>query len=152
MNWKRDLAYNPETGVFTWLVSYNQVKVGDEAGYILNIGYRMICKKLAHHLAWFFVHGEWPLSQIDHINGDRLDNRIVNLRLATWGQNARNAKLRVDNRLGVKGIRITPSGRYEARLAVDRKCLQIGTFLTLEDAVKALKEKRNLLHGEFARH
>lgn len=93
---KEFLDYNPETGVFRWKSALgNRIKIGDVAGTVHNDGYRclQIAGKsyLTHRLAWLFVFGEWPKDQIDHINGDRSDNRISNLRDVTHRENTQNA-------------------------------------------------------------
>jgi hypothetical protein len=97
---RRILAYDPDTGDFRWRLrsdrdhSWNMRHVGGLAGSTLPIGYRYvnIRKKLllAHRLAWLWMTGQWPVDQIDHINGDRVDNRWCNLRLATQKQNSAN--------------------------------------------------------------
>jgi len=91
---KTYLRYDQETGVFTWRISTGSVCAGSEASHVGTEGYRRIRlrKRIyeAHRLAWFYVYGEWPKGCIDHINGDRLDNRIANLRDTTKVENARN--------------------------------------------------------------
>ena len=83
------VSYNPGTGEFTRLVRLAQRhQVGDRADFPINFGpmqgYRRLGldsrRFLAHRLAWLYVHGEWPSMHIDHINGDKGDNRIANLR------------------------------------------------------------------------
>lgn len=86
------LRYDPDTGKLHWVVSRGRVKAGDEAGshqhgYIyIRINSR---RYKAHRLAWVLTYGEWPKHQIDHINGDKADNRISNLRSLTHQENAR---------------------------------------------------------------
>ena len=92
---KQLLIYDPVTGVFINRVTRNsQALIGNEAGTNHPDGYRHMkinhkCY-LAHRLAWLYVHGEWPDGQIDHINGNRKDNRIENLRLVCNKQNSEN--------------------------------------------------------------
>ena len=99
-------------GVFVWKKFTNgRVSVGSQAGSIIKKRYAMIhingkCY-LSHRLAWFYVHGKWPKGWIDHINHDRLDNRIENLRDATPSQSA-------CNRRGDKG-RSLPKGVYKKK-------------------------------------
>jgi hypothetical protein len=91
---REQLDYNPETGEFRWKVPRNGVIVGAKAGTDCHDGYisiRIFGKRyMAHRLAWLHHYGEWPIGGLDHINGQRWDNRIVNLRLATPKQSAAN--------------------------------------------------------------
>src|SRR5580704_1773693 len=105
---KTVLDYDPLTGVFRWRIRPRQRACSEIAGSVNSYGYRMICvaQKIyrAHRLAWFYVYGEWPTNEIDHINGKKDDNRIVNLRLADKQKNQANSKRRSTNTTGFKGI------------------------------------------------
>lgn len=102
----RHISYDPATGVFT------RLRNGRRADTLMTIGYRRVRlnvgkhqhEMLAHRLAWLFLHREWPENEIDHINGDKSDNRAANIRHVTRKQNARNLSLRSDNRSGVAGV------------------------------------------------
>jgi hypothetical protein len=95
---KERLHYEPETGVFTWLIGQRQ---GQVVGFNANDGYMQISPVVQrgekpkfyvlHRMAWFCVNGFWPPEEIDHINGDRSDNRICNLRLASKFQDKINS-------------------------------------------------------------
>lgn len=141
---KRLLDYNPETGVFTRLVgiTYNS-PLGSEAGSIAIIGYRYICllgsKYLAHRLAWFYVHGVWPNGEIDHINGDRADNRIGNLRVVTHAENQHNTPK-------AKGYYRREYGRWSADIKVNNVKIRLGTFPTEADARAAYLEAKKIYH------
>lgn len=108
MNWNDIFKYND--GNLIWNVSTsNRVKVGDKAGNIRKDGYKEIKvnnkRYLVHRLIWEIHYGYISKDkQIDHINGIRSDNRIENLRLVTNGQNQLNSKLRLSNKIGIKGI------------------------------------------------
>lgn len=93
---KEWLSYDPETGVFTWLKYRRNIKKGDVAGCINQKGYLYIGLQgklyRANRLAWFYVHGVMPTGQIDHIDGDRINNRIANLRDVDGFTNQQNRK------------------------------------------------------------
>src|SRR5690606_17410776 len=102
------LDYDKDSGVFRWKVATaHRTIVGEEAGTINQNGYRIIrvdaCRYRAHRLAWFHVHGEWPSDFVDHQNGNKLDNRISNLREADKRQNAQNSRRPRSNTSGFKG-------------------------------------------------
>jgi HNH endonuclease len=153
------LHYDPETGVFTRLErSTNSVSVGDAAGGLDDHGYiriRVDGKKYrAHRLAWLYMTGEWPRSQIDHRNLKRSDNRWRNLRSATNGQNRSNARLNRNSTTGLKGVyRDHRCSRklWEARISADGRTIRLGGFFTREEAHQARQRVAKNLHGEFAR-
>lgn len=134
----------------------NQVNAGDEAGGVNTCGYVSVSikdrKYPVHRLIWV-MHENEPVEFIDHINRDRRDNRIENLRAATNAENTRNAGIRKDNTSGVKGV----SWRRQNRKWSGKVCFQgqqyhAGYFETKEECAKAVQELRNRLHGEFACH
>src|SRR5690349_20811660 len=106
------LSYDAITGQFTWRVSKGlRVRAGGNAGFVAqgaNTGYVIIGidgrQYRAHRLAWFYVTGEWPPDEIDHINGNRADNRWANLRPATVAENQRNRAKSKRNTSGYKGV------------------------------------------------
>lgn len=87
---------------------------------------------------------------VDHIDRDRLNNRRANLRHCTQAENSRNTKLGKNNTSGAKGVSNTPTGRWRARITVDRREIRIGTFDTVEEAGAAYDAIARKLHGEFA--
>lgn len=89
--------------------------------------------------------------EVDHINRDGLDNRVVNLRLCTHMENMRNRRARYDNAYGLKGVTRLRSGRFEAQIGCDGKNHKLGQFTTPEDAHAAYVRAALELHGEFAR-
>lgn len=89
--------------------------------------------------------------EVDHIDGDSLNNQRDNLRLATGAQNRRNVGVRSDNALGIKGVGLNGSG-YRARVKFEGKSFFLGRFATPELADAAVRAERERLHGEFARH
>lgn len=146
------LAYDPETGVFTWLQrTSTKVHIGDEAGGLTSDGYRRI--KLdggwikSHILAWFYVTGRWPTYEIDHINGLPLDNRFANLRDEPHSVNMRN--MVAPNRNSTTGFRgVSPSnGRWLARIKVHGRQHHLGVFSTPEEAHAAYLRAKAEHHG-----
>ena len=152
------LAYDPETGIFTWKIANSRcVKVGQIAGARSTVGYWEVRwnggrSQKAHRVAWLYVHGRWPNGYIDHINGDRGDNRIANLREATNAENVANAPPRSDNTSGIKGVYWD---RRRSRWAV--RVRRRGypdyhvSFGTLEEARLARLAKAQEIFGDFAR-
>jgi hypothetical protein len=105
----------------------------------------------AQRLIWKWMTGQDPVDQIDHADGDKLNNCWSNLRSASRGQNLYNSKLRSDNPSGVKGVRLTRDGRWLARITVNGEQLYLGLYDSIELAAKAVKQARSKMHGKFAR-
>ena len=154
------LVYEPETGIFKWIdrpsVHMAHDKVGTRAGFIGASGYRYIKyrRKLhrEHRLAYEFVFGSIPEGmEIDHMDGDRANNRISNLRLATHQQNLANCKNRKNNTSGRKGVTRHFDGRWRAKIMVDGETLHLGLFHAIEDAAAAYSKAASEHFGEFAR-
>lgn len=143
------LEYNPITGNLHWKVSRgNGVKIGDIAGHFHYTGYiKLMCKgerHQAHRIVWLMAYGCFPSSALDHINHNRSDNRLCNLRMATRTQNNRNARLRKDNKTGVPGVNfIKRLGKWRADIRVNTKTIYLGLFMHWFDAVCARKAAQN---------
>ena len=151
---KYHLYYDPETGEFIWVrPTNNGINAGDIAGHIDDSkGYVTISlfgqHYYAHNLAWFYVYGVWK--RIDHKNGHGINNKLLNLRPATTQQNNRNARVRIDNILQIKGV--TKMGvKYIARIFVDGRSIYLGSHDTIEEAVNARREAELKYFGEFSR-
>lgn len=149
------LHYDLDTGVFRWRVrAAANVKEGDIAGCINGTGYRYIVingkMHRAHRLAWFWVKGKWPAGDIDHINGDKDDNRLVNLRVVTNSQNQKNAKINSRNTTGVAGVSLR-SGKFIARITHEGRRVSLGSFGTLIEAAEARRDAE-LLYGYHENH
>lgn len=152
------LAYCPTTGVFHWKTSPSKsVRSGDIAGTKHPDGYVVIGYKgrayLAHRLAWFFMTGELPTTDIDHADGEGLNNRFSNLRLANEAENLWNRKLCTRNKSGVKGVCWYAAGqKWAAQIRKNGVKHFLGYFEDISVAEKVVREARNRLHGEFANH
>lgn len=154
------LNYDPETGVFTWIKNTTlRNLIGKTAGCKdLRSGHKRIIIRIdselhmAHRLAWLYMTDEWPPSLVDHINGNGLDNRWANLRLASVAQNMANSKARVDNKSGIKGVQQqkNKSSTWMARITVNRKNIYIGTYATKQEAHQAYLAAAKKYHGDFA--
>lgn len=138
------LRCNEHTGKISWLISPgNQVHIGDEAGYINLDGYREIrlygkCY-LAHRLMYLHMIGEFP-EMMDHINGDRSDNRWCNLRKTTRLENAHNACMQKNNTSGITGVH-WPKNRKKCRARIYRngKQIHLGYFGTGAEGEAAVR-------------
>jgi hypothetical protein len=136
------LAYDKHTGVFTWKIpprSRPDICVGDIAGGIHSrLGYRYIAGYRASRLAWFFVYGKWPAEQIDHIDHNKANDSIANLRELTAAENAQNKnKPYKNNKLGVMGVVLSKSGLFTSSLKLNGVCIKLGRFKSSEEAHEA---------------
>jgi hypothetical protein len=154
---KELLDYDPNTGVFTWRVSTtNRVRVGGVAGTVHPQGYRQIRVDgrihKAHRLAWLWMTGDWPLDQIDHINGVRADNRLANLRPATQSQNSANMRKHATSKSGYKGVSWSADrAKWQAAIKVNGLKHFLGRFTDPAAAHAAYVAAAEKHFGEFAR-
>ncbi len=150
------LNYDPATGHFVRLrKTSNNMNVGDRAGSFDGL-YEKIGllgrRYYSHRLAWFYTGKCWPPAEIDHINGDKTDNRLDNLRLATRSQNVANRKVLKTNKTGIKGV-CWDSRRCKwiAQCMVDGRNEFLGAFDTSSDAHSAYSHRAKQVHGNFVR-
>lgn len=134
-------SYDAETGVIINIVTGRQCGY-DARGYLIvnvNIAGRN-CHIRLHRLAWFLHHGEWPDGELDHINQDRKDNRIANLRISDRRQQGRNSR----RRTLPPGVWFQPTGSwekpFEARCFVAGSYVYLGRFTTIAEAAARVAE------------
>ena len=153
------LVYNPEDGSLTWkerdhshfkddrtarswntrLANRPAFTTTEGAGY--KAGHIFRAHVLAHRVAWAIHTGEWPSGHVDHINGDRLDNRIVNLRIVTRQENQRNTRLPRSNTSGIIGVYWCKHKRkWRAAIGCDGRTVCLGRFNSKEEAIAARRE------------
>lgn len=144
----RCVAYDRNTGLFS-RPDGSALGSRHPKGYVwIAAGGR---KVLAHRLAWFVEHGIEPDGAIDHINRNRTDNRIANLRLASASQNQMNRGAQRNNTSGVPGVARDKSGRrWQAYIKVQGARRHLGIFERIEDAISARRAAQAVLFGEFA--
>lgn len=156
---KLRMRYDPETGEFVWLrpPAVHPRLFGKPAGLATpnrNKAYHVIqidgVKHKRSRLAWLYMTGDWPAHQVDHISGDSLDDRWINLREATPTQNAWNHKGRAKAADLPMGVRKNAGGSFSARLAVNKQMLHLGAFETPGEASAAYLKAREVHYGEFA--
>ena len=153
------LRYDPSAGLIIWRKHYSSVLAGEIAGSpktstgAIHIG---IFNKvyLAHRIAWALYHWRDPHPfMIDHKDGDRTNNKINNLRIADYSENNCNARIRKDNKSGIKGVCFHKrTGKWQATLKKDNTVFYLGLYLTIAEAAAAMETARNDHHLEFARH
>ena len=163
---KEILNYDEETGIFTWLnrptthfsssrrADYmNKRYAGKQAGKINAHGYREI--KVfgryyrAHRLAWLYVTGSIPDGDIDHINHNKTDNRIQNLRVVSSNENSKNRPAQSNNSSGCTGVYFDKkSGLWISRIWVRKKQIRLGCYKSKESAI----ERRKSAEAEFGFH
>lgn len=152
---KNFLSYDAKSGIFTWIKSNKyDISPGDVAGHKAKNGY-VICgllgtTYLAHRLAWLYQYGEWPKFHIDHIDGDRSNNSIANLRECTASQNGQNRNRHTKRQekksiyVGVSWDRKTK--KWTAQINLNRKNYYLGRFDDESLAREAYLKAKAKLH------
>lgn len=149
-------TYNSETGVFIRNVNKARMKKGDVVGTIHNKGYLKASvdgkEYLLHRLAWLYVYGCLPSDQIDHIDHDKKNNAICNLRECSNEDNHMNMPKGTDNTSGFVGVRFNESnGKWRSVITANKKTHHLGYFDELSDAILARKEAEKY-HGFHCNH
>lgn len=161
------LSYDPATGSLVWNKRCARFFQSEREQKIWNTRYagkQALCVSrgrgrvrvlgigfAAHRVVWAIHYGEWPTLQIDHINGEPLDNRIANLRQVTNEENSRNIKLPANNTSGRIGVSRRKCGDWRAEICVDQQRINLGVFPTLEAASEA-RAKAERQHGFHPNH
>ena len=141
-------SYDPATGVFTRKKKWGSKPVGSVVGGLSRYGYVQIAfngrTHTAQRLAWLYVHGHWPAGVIDHIDRNRTNNRIGNLRDVGYPENANNSGPQRRSQSGVKGVSLRslrngrrPKKAWRADIVVNGRKNFLGNFYTIEDAAQA---------------
>jgi hypothetical protein len=147
--------YCPETGILFWKEApkYKPTLKGKTVGCKDSAGYLVTRRKgrnyYIHRLIWFYVHGYWP-EYIDHINGDRSDNRIENLRECSNQQNNNNKGKPKSNTSGYKGVTWDKrSNRWVAQIQVGEFHIHLGSFKDKNQASEAYRQSAIKYQGDF---
>lgn len=157
------LTYDPETGIFTrnpragnsrFVRTWNTRYANQIANHVRPDGYVDITidyySYQAHRLAFFYVHGKWPRDHIDHIDRDKRNNRLTNLREATRSQNLCNRSHTKTSQSGVKGVSFDKRrGNWRAEIKYQGRATHLGTYDSIEEARSAYRRAGIELHGEF---
>lgn len=153
------VEYFPETGIFKTKKAWGSMrKVGDTVGTVSkSTGYVSVAingrNYWAHRIAIIYMDGQIPSGmQVDHINGDRTDNRYKNLRIVSQIENRKNSAIRRDNSSGISGVNLDISrNKWAAFIYSDNKTISLGRFTSFFDACCARKSAENY-YGFHANH
>ena len=158
---KEYLDYNPDTGIIIWKKTTTaRIKIGQEAGCVSAskcTTYRTITSKgikyKTHRIAYYMYHGIDPKNNdIDHEDGNGLNNKINNLRLATRSDNCKNRSMNENNTSGVTGVTwVKQAQKWRARIMIDYKSIVLGSYINKEDAIQTRIEAEKKYFGEFRR-
>lgn len=150
-----NLHLDIQTGFLTWLSGSRK---GKRAGSLDRYGYRQMGLNgkvvRAHRVVWFIFHGGWPEGSIDHINGDRDDNRPSNLRLSNPTGQMQNRAMPSSNTSGVHGVTWHKScGKWQASISVNNKYIHLGLFSCIDQArsARVSAEKKYGFHDNHGR-
>jgi hypothetical protein len=150
--------YDPDTGVFKNRISRGRAKAEARAGSETGHGYRKIVvdykKYYEHHLAWLITHGNLPEGEMDHVDGNRSNNAIGNLRLATRTQNNANNGCWATGVSGLRGVYLDlrRPHKWFSKIQVGGQQIYLGEYNTPEEARAAYLEAAHEYFGEFAYH
>ena len=147
-------AYDPQTGILTWAKApAKRVKAGAAAGTITRDGYVNVTfhrrPYRAHRIAWMLSTGNWPTGEIDHIDGNRTNNRLANLRDVSRKTNAQNRRFaRKNSKSGLIGATWSEERKnWSASIMLNGKLKRVGTFNSAQEAHEAYVDAKRKLHS-----
>ena len=150
---KKTIVYDPDTGLMRWLISPSAgVKIGDIAGSKSENGRGKSYVKVrlkgsnyyAHRLAWLYMSGSLPQGEIDHVDGDGQNNKLINLRSVSRKDNMRNRKKPSHNKSGVSGVHWNKEiNKWVVQIVSDKKKFTVGYYGDINDAIRSRKEAEN---------
>ncbi len=148
------LDYDAGAGALRWKITDRRKRKGTVAGKWHSDGYRYIQLDRkhfgAHRLAWVIVHGVWPPEHVDHINGNRGDNRLGNLRLASISQNNAHKGKKPGCSSNYKGVCKVADNRWVSRITVGGRAIHLGSFRSETEAYATYREAAIKFFGDFA--
>ena len=154
------MRYDPESGLVVWVkkpTTRSPVKPGKEVGSFESNGYRQVHVYwsgerrgfMVHRICWYLFYGTWPELPIDHINRDKGNNQLSNLRLATPGLNGRNKNLLPNNTSGRRGVHWDKrEGKWKGQVTLHNKQKHLGYFDDLDEAAEAVEDFYRELDGD----
>ena len=144
-------CYEPETGLMFSRTNRRNCKPGDvvgtrdRQGYIVTSLYKRMMR--IHRMAWAMTYGRWPVALIDHINGNKSDNRISNLRESTNSENKQNIGKSAANRSGFLGVSFhKKTGKWAANIKLGGQSKYLGVFQSPADASAAYQAAKSEMH------
>lgn len=143
------LSYDPQTGIMRWRVNKGAVRAGQIAGNVTRGYFQLMVDghpTFLHRFIWLYVYGKWPDGNIDHIDGNRSNNRLCNLRDVSQAMNIQNErKPRSNNKSGFLGVKLN-RGLWKAEISINGKTKFLGRFKTPEEAHQVYVEAKRKFH------
>jgi hypothetical protein len=149
-------AFEYKEGILYWKnPTSRSVKIGNEVGCKNSNGYRLASikgKYIQTHRAIFLMHYGYLPEYVDHIDGNKSNNKVENLRAVTKAQNAWNSKLPSTNKSGIRGVSWNKqTNKWRVAINVNGRAIHLGRFSDIKDAQKVIESARIQYHGQYAR-